>query len=33
MVRRPTVSTWKGDHQGRPGAGNLGPFVGVDLNL
>jgi len=22
-----------GDHQGRPGAVNLGPFVGVDLNM
>jgi len=22
-----------GDHQGRPGAVNLGSFVGVDLNL
>jgi len=29
-----SVSTWMGDHQGlRLGAVNLGPFVGVDLNL
>jgi len=27
------VSTWMGDHQGRLGAVNLGPFVGVELNL
>jgi len=27
------VSTWMGDRQGRPGAANLCPFVGVDLNL
>jgi len=27
------VSAWMGDHRGRPGAVNLGPFVGVDLNL
>jgi len=29
----PLVSTWMGDHQGRLGTVNLGPFVGVDLNL
>jgi len=28
-----SVSTWMGDHQGRLDAVNLGPFVGVDLNL
>jgi len=27
------VSTRMGDHQGRPGAVNPGPFVGVDSNL
>jgi len=27
------LSTWMGDHQGRPGVVNLGPFVGVDLNI
>jgi len=26
-------STWMGDRQGRPGAVNLGPFVGVGLNM
>jgi len=28
-----SVSTWMGDHQGRPEALNEGPFVGVNLNL
>jgi len=28
-----SVSTWMGDHQGRPGTLNLDPLVGVDLNL
>jgi len=28
-----SVCTWMGDHQGRPGTVNLGPFVSVDLNL
>jgi len=28
-----SVGTWMGDHQEIPGAVNLGPFVGVDLNL
>jgi len=28
-----SVSTWMGDHQGRPSAENLCPFVGVDINL
>jgi len=28
-----SVNTWMGDHQGRPGAVNLGPFVGVNFNL
>jgi len=27
------VSTWMGYHQRKLGAVNLGPFVGVDLNL
>ena len=27
------ASTWMGDHQGRPYAVYLCPFVGVDLNL
>jgi len=28
-----SVSTWMGNHQGRPDAENLAPFVLVDLNL
>jgi len=28
-----SVSTYKGDHKGRPGAVIMGTFVGVDLNL
>jgi len=28
-----SVSTWMGDHQGRPSAVNLCPFVGVEINL
>jgi len=28
-----SLSTSDGDHQGRPGAVNLGPFVGVYLGL
>jgi len=34
-ARRPRLvgPTWMGDHQGRPGAVNLGPFVSVVLNL
>jgi len=31
--RRRLVLGWVTMHQGRPGAVNLGPFVGVDLNL
>jgi len=27
------VSSWMGDHQGRPAAVNQGAFVGVDFNL
>jgi len=27
------VSTGMGDHQGRPGSVNLGPFVVVDLTM
>jgi len=27
------LSTWMGDHQGKLGAVNLGPLVGMDLNL
>jgi len=27
------LSTWMGDLLGRPGAVNLGPFVGLDLKL
>jgi len=28
-----SVNTWMGDHHERPGAVNLGSFVGVDINL
>jgi len=28
-----SVSTWMGDHQGRPGALNLALFIDVDFNL
>jgi len=28
-----SVTTWMGDHQGRPGAVNLGSFGGVDSNM
>jgi len=32
-VKSISVSTWMGDHQGRPDVVNLGPFIGVDFNL
>jgi len=28
-----SASTWMGDHQRRSGAANLGPFIGLDMNM
>jgi len=32
-LKSTVVSTWRGDHQVRPGHVSLRPFVGMNLNL